>query len=87
MKLDALHDMCRVWRLRLGGLGLEAEGGEELGHGVVGGLGGVVVLGAIEVVDKVAQENEEERPHEHLDGVGCPVEVPDARRRAKAHVA
>ena len=71
--------------LGFGGFRLEAEKGEEVGDGVVGGLGRVIGVHAVKVVDEVAQENQEERPEDHLHGVGCPIEVPHARRRAEAH--
>ena len=64
---------------------MEPEKGEEVGDSVVGGRGRVGGVHAVKIVDEVAQENQEERPEDHLHGVGRPIEVPHARRRAEAH--
>ena len=45
----------------------------------MGGVGGQLVLGAVEVVHIVVVKED------HLDGVGRPVEVPDAGRRPEPH--
>ena len=59
-------------------LGLQAQQRQEVGQGVVGGVGHGLVLGAVEVVHQVGEEHQQQRPEHHLDCVGRPVEVPDA---------
>ena len=71
--------------LRLGGLRLEPEEGEEVGDRVVGGVGEVSRVHAVEVVDEVAQQHQEKGSQEHLHGVRSSVKVPHTRRRAEAH--
>ena len=71
--------------LRLGGLRLEPEEGEEVGDGVVGGVGRVPRVNAVEVVDEVAQQHQKKGAQEHLYGVRGSVKVPDASGRAEAH--
>ena len=84
-QLYPLNHMAFGWGLRLGGLRLEPEEGEEVGDRVVSGVGEVGRVHAVEVVDEVAQQHQEKGSQEHLHGVRCAVKVPHARRGAEAH--
>ena len=84
-QLHPLDHVAWGWGLRLGRLRLETKEGEEVGDGVVGGVRRVARVDAVEVVDEVAQEHQEEGAQEHLHGVRRSVKVPDARGCAEAH--
>ena len=75
---NALDDVLLGWRLRLGLLGAQCQEVEEEGR--ERGLGR-----RVEVVDVVAAHDEQHRPQEQLEGVGRPVEVPDAAAPSTSH--
>ena len=78
-QLHPLNHVALGWGLCLGGLRLKPEEGEEVGDGVVGGVGDVPRVHAVEVVDEVAQQHQDKGAQEHLHGVRGSVKVPDAR--------
>ena len=73
---DALDDVFGCRRLRLGLLGEEAEGGEEVLEAVGGGLAEAFLLHAVKVVHVVAGRREQQPSKELLQCVGGSIEIP-----------
>ena len=64
---------------------MQAEEVEDVGEGVEGGRGRLLVLQGVEVVDVVTAHDQQQRPREQLQGVCGAVEVPHRRRCANSH--